>query len=117
MNDTQHFKAARALAERTLAEGGATARTHRVLYRLRALAPPGRRRLPADCHALRRQRNFTRLTRRPRGKSSRLASRNPRGIAADDETAAWTMIANLILNLGRNVEPELTVDYYSHIDR
>jgi hypothetical protein len=99
MNDTQHLEAARALAERVVAEGGATAE-ERVTYLYRIVLA---RRPTAD---------ETRIVLAGLAKQLALYQADPdrakllvhtgespvRGVAPLDETAAWTMVANLILN-------------------
>jgi hypothetical protein len=100
MNDTQHFEAARALAERTLAEGGTTV-DERIayLYRLVLSRRPDAETTRLIAAALQKQQDIYRADPAAARRAITIGESQPRGIATDDETAAWTMIANLVLNL------------------
>jgi hypothetical protein len=104
MNDTQHFEAARALAERALADGGTTA-DERVTFLYRTVLS---RRPDADerrlvLAALEKQLALYRADPAAAAKAVRVGESKPRGVAGDAETGAWTMVANLILNLDETV--------------
>ena len=53
--------------------------------------------------ALDRQRSLYRADRAAAAKAIAVGESRPRGVASPEETAAWTMIANLILNLDETV--------------
>ncbi|MEI7686814.1 MAG: PSD1 and planctomycete cytochrome C domain-containing protein [Planctomycetota bacterium] len=104
MNDVQHVEAARALAERIVTEGGKTpAERIRFAYRV-VLA-----RLPeaaeAELVAARLQKYLERYTADPTaaGKLIRYGDSPPRPGLSEPEIAAYTMIANLLLNLDETV--------------
>lgn len=100
MNDTQHFEAARALAERTLAEGGSSSEDRiAYLYRLVLARRPDSATTRLIASALQKQHEIYRADPAAARRVIAVGESQPRGIAPDDETAAWTMIANLILNL------------------
>ena len=104
MNDVQHFEAARALAERVLAEGGKTTE-ERIAFLYRTVLS---RRPDADeCGSCRRRwrSSASSIAADPAAakKVVHAGESKPRGVAPDDETAAWTMIANLVLNLDETV--------------
>ena len=105
MNDVQHFEAARALAERVLTEGGTTTEERiAFLYRTVLSRQP-------DADELRlvaggageAARAVSRPTPTAAKKVVHVGESKPKGVAPADETAAWTMIANLILNLDETV--------------
>ncbi len=104
MNDTQHFEAARALAERVLAEGGA-ADPARIDYLFRTVLSRG----PTDRErglltaALARQRELYARDAEAARKAIQVGESAPRGVAPPAETAAWTILANLVLNLDETV--------------
>jgi hypothetical protein len=104
MNDTQHFEAARALAERTLAEGGATDDSRIMwLYRIVISRRPAAEELELVTKALGRQRELYKADLDAAKKAIQVGESLPKNIASADETAAWTMIANLVLNLDETV--------------
>jgi hypothetical protein len=100
MNDVQHVEAARALAERTLTEGGPTT-DERIafLYRTLLARPPGADELRLVTANLARQRALYRADPAAARKLVAAGESKPRGVAPVDETAAWTMVVNLLLNL------------------
>lgn len=104
MNDVQHFEAARALAERALTEGG-TSTTDRItfLYRMVLSRKPDTDELRVMTAALDKQRAIYTADPAAAAKAIAVGESKPRRIAPDSETAAWTMIANLILNLDETV--------------
>jgi hypothetical protein len=98
MNDVQHVEAARALAERALCEGGDTPES-RVAFLYRTVLS----RLPTETKPNRLGGTRPAATAVPGARLRRRASWSGRRIAAASHrgrkrTAAWTMIANLILN-------------------
>ena len=100
MNDVQHVEAARALAERTIAEGGTTTEGRiTFLYRTVLARRPDADELRLVSAALERQRGLFQADPSGARRLVNLGESKPKGVAADDETAAWTMTANLILNL------------------
>lgn len=99
MNDVQHFEAARGLAERVLSEGGATTPDRlRFLYRTVVSRAPTDDELTLLTNSLHRQIEL--FTADPEGakKAVHVGESQPRNVAPAVETAAWTMIANLVLN-------------------
>jgi hypothetical protein len=100
MNDVQHVEAARALAERALAEGGRTT-DERItfLYRTLLSRRPDADELRLVTTNLARQREMYRADPAAARKLVAAGESKPRGVAPPEETAAWTMIANLLLNL------------------
>ncbi|HET6882399.1 MAG TPA: PSD1 and planctomycete cytochrome C domain-containing protein [Pirellulales bacterium] len=100
MNDVQHFEAARALAERILAEGSGTA-AERIAYGYRLVLS---RRPAADELAVVEDLLRKELTRyQQNAEAARQAVRNgestPKAGLAEPELAAYTLVANLLLNL------------------
>jgi hypothetical protein len=100
MNDVQHFEAARALAERTLMEAG-TSTIDRVnnLYRRVLARMPDAKEVEAISRALEKQKNFFAADPQSAQKAIHVGESTPKQVASDVETASWTMIANLVLNL------------------
>jgi hypothetical protein len=104
MNDTQHFEAARALAERTLAAGGATDEGRITwIYRTVLSRRPAAEELELVTKALQKQRDVYRADLDAAKKATNVGESVPTNVAPADETAAWTMIANLVLNLDETV--------------
>jgi hypothetical protein len=100
MNDVQHFEAARALAERVIAEGGkTTAERVTFLYRTVLSRRPDADELRLVSAALAKQRELYRADPEAATRAIRVGESRPKGVAPADETAAWAMIANLVLNL------------------
>jgi hypothetical protein len=100
MNDVQHFEAARALAERLLSEGGATPQD-RIAYGYRLVLA----RWPAPEEVALVQELFdkelTKYQQQP--EAAKQAIRNgesaPKAGLPEPEVAAYTLVANLLLNL------------------
>lgn len=104
MNDVQHFEAARALAERVLAESSQTTEERIIyLYRTVLSRKPDDDELRLVAAALAKQRGLFEQDPSAARKVVRVGESRPRKIASDVETAAWTMIANLVLNLDETV--------------
>jgi hypothetical protein len=104
MNDTQHFEAARALAERVIGEGGSTDDSRIAwLYRTVLSRRPASEELAVVRKSLEKQREIYRGDSSAADKAIRFGESSPKGVAPAVETAAWTMIANLMLNLDETV--------------
>ncbi len=100
MNDVQHFEAARALAERVLADGGDTTDSRiAYLYRLVLSRKPDAEEIGLVAAALEKQRAIFSADLPAARKVVQTGESKPRGVASVVDTAAWTMIANLVLNL------------------
>ena len=99
MNDVQHFEAARALAERTLSDAGA-APEDRITYLYRTVL--ARRPTPEEMRivlaGLAQQQQLYQADPPQATRAVHNGESATRNVAPDVETAAWTMIANLILN-------------------
>jgi len=104
MNDVQHFEAARALAERILREGG-EGTANRLAYGFRTVLA----RKPTDRETIiawsALEHHLARYQKDP--EAAKVAIRNgeskPDPKLAEPELAAWTMVANLLLNLDETV--------------
>jgi len=104
MNDVQHFEAARALAERVLAEGGKSSEERiTFLYRTVLARKPDAEEIRLVATALEKQRSLYAAEPDAAAKVVEVGESKPRRIAPDVETAAWTMIANLVLNLDETI--------------
>jgi hypothetical protein len=104
MNDVQHFEAARALAERVIAEGGATTESRIVfLYRTVLSRRPDDAEIRIVSANLAKQRAIFKADPEAAKKVVNVGESKPKGVAPDDEVAAWTMVANLVLNLDETV--------------
>ncbi|HEX4614144.1 MAG TPA: DUF1553 domain-containing protein, partial [Urbifossiella sp.] len=104
MNDVQHVEAARALAERAIADGGAGAEGRiTYLYRTVLSRRPDAEEVKLVAAALERQRAIFAADPAAAAKLVRTGESTPRRAAGDVEIAAWTMVANLILNLDETV--------------
>ena len=104
MNDVQHFEAARALAERVLAEGGADTNSRlEFLYRTVLSRKPTADEIQIVTSALQTQLKMFAADADAATRALHVGESEPKKVAADLATAAWTMIANLILNLDETV--------------
>ncbi|MGQ0635435.1 MAG: DUF1553 domain-containing protein [Planctomycetaceae bacterium] len=104
MNDVQQFEAARALAERAIADGGATpAGRIEFLYRTVLARKPDETELKLVGELLARERALFDADPGAARKAVHVGESSPRGLAPDPETAAWTLVANLILNLDETI--------------
>lgn len=100
MNDVQQFEAARALAERTLEKGGNTDEERLTyLYRTVLSRRPDGDENQLVLAALAKQRELYKQDAEAAKKAVHVGESKPKLIASVDETAAWTMVANLVLNL------------------
>jgi hypothetical protein len=104
MNDVQHFEAARALGERVLLEGGKT-EPERIafLYRVVLSRLPDPEEVRLITSALEKQRAIYKRNPDAAKKVVHAGESKPKNAAPDDEVAAWTMIANLVLNLDETI--------------
>ena len=104
MNDVQHFEAARALAERLLTEGGATP-AERIAYGYGVVLSraPAADELAVVAEMLAKE--LARYQQNP--EAAKQAVRNgespPKAGLAEPELAAYTLVANLLLNLDETV--------------
>ncbi len=104
MNDVQHVEAARALAERVLADGGATAEARvTYLYRTVLSRRPDAEEVKLVTAALERQRTLFAADPAAASRLVRTGESTPRRAEPDVDVAAWTMVANLVLNLDETV--------------
>ena len=107
MNDEQYIEAARKLAERILREGGTTAET-RLTYGFRLVT--ARQPEAAEISVLSRvlERSLQRFqTDRTAADKLLAAGESPRNPELDImEHAAYTMLANLLLNLDESITKE-----------
>lgn len=104
LNDIQHFEAARALAERVIAEGGPDdeKRLH-WLFRTVLSRKPDAKEFSMLTAALTKQRELYQKDPKAAEKAILVGESTPKKIAAPAETAAWTLIANLVLNLDETI--------------
>jgi len=104
MNDVQHFEAARALAEQTLQEAGPS-----VPSRIEFLYQTVLARMPEDAELQLLQDAYEKqlqlYTADPEAALRAIAvgESAPQNVASPSETAAWAMVANLVLNLDETV--------------
>jgi hypothetical protein len=104
MNDTQHFEAARALAERVLEQGGPTAEERIVfLYRTVLSRPPDADEVKFIKQAYQTQRALFDADPPAAAKVIEVGESAPKRLHTNEETAAWTLVANLVLNLDETV--------------
>jgi hypothetical protein len=104
MNDIQHFEAARGLAERMLSAGGGTAR-ERIAYGYRLVL--ARRPAPEEVAVVQTllEKQLARYQQTPEAaaKAIRNGESPPQAGLAEPELAAYTLVANLLLNLDETV--------------
>jgi len=104
LNDVQHFEAARALAERVLAEGGKDdAARLRWLFRTVLSRVPDEKEIGQLTDALAQQRYHAGADAKAAEAIVASGESVPKQVAPAAETAAWTMVANLVLNLDETV--------------
>lgn len=104
LNDVQHFEAARGLAERMLTEGGKTmAERIGFAYRVVLARPPEAVELDVVQRVLEQYRGRYRKDVEAARRVVRVGERAPRAGLDESELAAYTMIANLLLNLDETV--------------
>ena len=104
LNDTQHFEAARAFAERIIAESGASA-DDRITFAYRATLSrsPTADELAVIQQALNQCLSRYQADPEAAKKVIAVGESKPRGNVPPIELAAYTLIANLILNLDETV--------------
>jgi hypothetical protein len=104
MNDVQHFESARALAERLLSESvGSDEDRITLLYRTVLSRGPDSEEMSLVTAALQKQRELYRSDPAAASQAIQVGESKAKGVAAPEETAAWTMIANLVLNLDETI--------------
>jgi hypothetical protein len=104
LNDVQHFEAARALAERVLKEGGQDDATKlHWLFRTVLSRKPDAKETTMLNAALVKQRDLYQKDPKAAEKAIQVGESTPKNISPAPETAAWTLIANLVLNLDETV--------------
>ncbi len=104
MNDVQHFEAARALGERTLAEGGKDdAGRLQWLFRTVLSRTPDAQESALLTAALNNQRKLAAADVSAAQRVVSTGESAPKDLAPAPETAAWTLLANLVLNLDETV--------------
>ena len=104
LNDVQYFEAARALAERVLAEGGKDDATRlRWLFRTVLSRVPDEKETGLLTDALAQQRYHAGADAKAAEAIVAAGESVPKQAAPATETAAWTMVANLVLNLDETV--------------
>lgn len=104
LNDVQHFEAARALAERVIAEGGPddSAKLN-WLFRTVLSRKPDAKEFSMLTAALAKQRELYQKDPKAAEKAISVGESTPKKITAPAETAAWTLVSNLVLNLDETV--------------
>lgn len=104
MNDVQHFEAARALAERAIKEGGKedAARLGWLFRTVLSRAPDAKESAMLTA-ALARQRELYQADPSSAEKAIQAGESAPKNLAPPVETASWTLMANLVLNLDETV--------------
>jgi len=104
MNDVQHFEAARALAERILREGGAST-PERMAFGFRTVVgrKPSDRETIVVWSAL--EKHLARYQKDPEAAKAAITNgeSKPDPKLPEPELAAWTLVANLLLNLDETV--------------
>ena len=94
----------RALAERVLAEGGSDDDSRLAwLFRLVLSRPPDATEKALLQRALAEQRQHASQDPAAAAQAVRVGESSPRALAPAPETAAWTLMANLVLNLDETV--------------
>ena len=104
MNDVQHFEAARNLAERIISEGGKTVGSRiNYLYRTVVSRLPSPEELELIEAAYASQKALFDVDNEAALKAIKVGESLPADSTPPAEFAAWTMIANLVLNLDETV--------------
>jgi hypothetical protein len=104
MNDVQHIESARALAERLMTQGGATP-AERITFAYRTLLArspsPEETAIVASTFA----KHFLKYQADPLSAKKLIhnGESKPKDGPPEPELAAWTMVANLLLNLDETV--------------
>ena len=104
MNDVQHIEAARAFAERVMTEGGATPEG-RIIFAYRTVL--SRKPAPEEIAIVRAtfERHLASYQQATdaAAKLIRQGESKPNAELAEPELAAWTLVANLVLNLDETI--------------
>ncbi len=104
MNDVQHFEAARAFAERIMTEGGAKPE-ERIAFAYRAVL--ARKAMPEETAVVQDALKKFLAEYAQSGDAAKKVISNgeskPKAALAPNELAAWTMVANLVLNLDETI--------------
>jgi hypothetical protein len=104
LNDVQHFEAARALAERVIAESGPDDEKRlQWLFRTVLSRKPDAKEFSMLTAALAKQRALYQKNPQAAEKAISVGESLPKKIATPAETAAWTLVSNLVLNLDETV--------------
>lgn len=100
MNDVQHFEAARAFAERILLEGGETpAERITYAYRMALARKPAAEEVTIVQQALDQHLASYRQDAEAAKKVITNGESKPKSLLPEADLAAWTLVANLVLNL------------------
>jgi len=104
MNDIQHFEAARALAERTIQAGGQSVQSRiEFLYQTVLARKPEAVELQLLQDAYAKQLQLYTADPEAAQRAVAVGESKPLNVASPTETAAWAMLANLVLNLDETV--------------
>jgi hypothetical protein len=104
MNDVQYFEAARALAQRMMTEAGAQPEERlRFAFRLATAREPGKKELAVLHDTLKRQQARFAKDEQAAKKVISFGESKPKPELNPTELAAYTMVANVILNLDETV--------------
>ncbi len=104
LNDVQHFEAARALAERVQQEGGSSENARiQWLFQVVLARTPDERETVLLRQALQKQRELYRNSPQDAALVVNAGEAQPKKSAPSPESAAWTLLANLVLNLDETV--------------
>ena len=104
MNDVQHVEAARVLAQRTLNEGGATPESRiAFVFRVVLTRLPRADEMPIIRAALDEHLAAYQKAPEAAGKLIRQGATPPQAGLSETELAAWTLLANLVLNLDETI--------------
>jgi len=103
MNDVQHFEAARALAARAITAAPDTDERLGFLYRTVLSRPPAAEELTLLRHALSEQQQLFAGDQAAAQRTIQVGESSLEPVAPVPDLAAWTVLANLILNLDETV--------------
>jgi hypothetical protein len=103
MNDVQQFEAARALAERAIAHAASPDGRVEFLYRAVLSRRPDAEETRLVSEMVDRQRTLFEADPAAAEQAIGVGESAPKNVAGPVETAAWTMAANLVLNLDETV--------------
>ncbi|MGL4461522.1 MAG: PSD1 and planctomycete cytochrome C domain-containing protein [Planctomycetia bacterium] len=103
LNDVQHFEAARALAERSLAVGATPEDRIEFLYKTVLSRGPTAKEIALLTKTVERQQAMFKDDPAAASRVVHFGASSPTPTADPVETAAWTLVANLVLNLDETV--------------